>query len=91
MEAVGVTIKTLADILSSVLGRPVNDGSGLTGQYDFKLEWAPDPGSSTEHPDDTTGPSIFTALTDQLGLSLKSTKGPVQVYVIEKVERPSEN
>jgi len=91
LEAVGITIKTLADNLSSIVGRPVNDGSGLPGQYDFKLEWAPDPGSSTEHPDDTTGPSIFTALTDQLGLSLKSTKGPVQVYVIEKVERPSEN
>ena len=91
LEAVGVPIKTLADILSSTLGRPVNDGSGLTGQYDFKLEWAPDPGSSPEHPDDTTGPSIFSALTEQLGLRVTSTKGPVQVYVIEKVEHPSEN
>ena len=43
-----------------------------------------------EHPDDT-GPSIFSALTHQLGLRLKSTKGPVQVYVIEKIEHPSEN
>ena len=91
MEAVGVTVKMLADILSGIMGRPVNDGSGLTGQYDFKLEWAPDPGSSPEHPDDTTGPSIFTALSDQLGLRVTSTKGPVQVYVIEKIEHPSEN
>jgi len=91
MEAVGMTIKMLADNLSSILGRPVNDGSGLTGQYDFKLEWAPDPGSSPEHPDDTTGPSIFTALADQLGLRVTSTKGPVQVYVIEKIQHPSEN
>ena len=68
MEAVGITMKTLADSLSRILGRPVNDGSGLTGQYDFKLEWAPDPGSSPEHPDDPTGPSIFTALAEQLGL-----------------------
>lgn len=91
MEAVGITMKTLADSLSRILGRPVNDGSGLTGQYDFKLEWAPDPGSSPEHPDDPTGPSIFTALAEQLGLRVTSTKGSVQVYVIEKVEHPSEN
>jgi uncharacterized protein (TIGR03435 family) len=91
MEAVGITIKSLADILSGILGRPVNDGSGLTGLYDFKLEWAPDPGSSPDQSHDPTGPSIFTALADQLGLRVTSTKGPVQVYVIEKVEHPSEN
>ena len=83
-------MKMLADNLSNTLGRPIDDGSGLTGQYDFKLDWAPDLGSPPDHPDDT-GPSIFSALTDQLGLSLKSTKGPVQVYVIEKIEHPSEN
>jgi uncharacterized protein (TIGR03435 family) len=91
MEAVGIPIQTLANNLANTVGRPVNDGSGLTGQYDFKLDWTPDLGSSTDHPDDTTGPSIFTALADQLGLRLTSTKGPVQVYVIEKIERPSEN
>ena len=90
MDTVGVTKKQLADTLSNIVGRPVNDGSDLTGQYDFKLDWTPDPGASPDHPDDT-GPSIFSALTDQLGLSLKSTKGPVQVYVIEKIEHPSEN
>jgi uncharacterized protein (TIGR03435 family) len=90
MEAVGITVKMLADNLSNTLGRPVNDGSGLTGQYDFKLDWAPDLGSSSDHPDDI-GASIFTGLIDQLGLRLTSTKGPVQVYVIEKIEHPSEN
>ena len=90
-EAFGIPMKTLADTLSGILGRPVNDGSGLTGEYDFKLEWAPDPGTSPEHPDDKAGPSIFTALVDQLGLRVTSAKGPVQVYVIEKVEHPSEN
>jgi bla regulator protein BlaR1 len=91
MEAVGIPIKTLANNLSNAVGRPVTDGSGLTGQYDFKLDWTPDLGSSPDHSDDTTGPSIFTALADQLGLRLTSTKGPVQVYVIEKIEHPSEN
>jgi uncharacterized protein (TIGR03435 family) len=91
LEAVGIPIKTLADNLSSTLGRPVTDESGLTGQYDFRLDWTPDLGSSPDHPDDTTGPSIFTALTAQLGLRLESAKGPAQVYVIEKIEHPSEN
>jgi len=90
MDAVDATMKGLALTLSSIVGRPVNDGTGLTGQYDFKLNWTPDSGASPDHSDDP-GPSIFTALTDQLGLSLKSTRGPVQVYVIEKIERPSEN
>ncbi len=75
----------LAKQLSGELRRPVHDETGLTGQYDFKLEWAPDLDASA------TGPSIFTALTDQLGLRLESKKGPVQVYVIEKIEHPSEN
>ena len=56
----------------------------LTGQYDFQLDWTPDS-------EPASGPSIFTALTEQLGLRLESTKGPVQVYVIEKIEHPSEN
>ena len=91
LEAVGMPIKMLADNLSRTLGRPVTDESGLTGQYDFKLDWVPDPGSSPAQPDDAAGPSIFTALNEQLGLHLESAKGPVQVYVIEKIEHPSEN
>jgi uncharacterized protein (TIGR03435 family) len=73
------------DFLLNDLGRPVNDETSLRGQYDFKLDWAPDLDASA------TGPSIFTALTDQLGLRLESKKGQVQVYVIEKIERPGEN
>ena len=74
----------LAQMLSGQLGRPVHDETGLNGEYDFKMDWAPDsePGA---------GQSIFTALNDQLGLRLESAKGPVQVYVIEKIEHPSEN
>ena len=85
LTATAQLIGRLATFLSGELGRPVNDETGLDGQYDFKLEWTPDSDTSG------TGPSIFTALTDQLGLRLESKKGPVQVYVIEKVERPSEN
>ncbi len=85
IAATAQRIGRVATFLSGELGRPVVDETGLDGQYDFKLEWAPDLDTSA------TGPSIFTALTDQLGLRLESKKGPVQVYVIEKIEHPSEN
>lgn len=61
------------------------DKTGLTGLYDFHLTWTPLQASQ-----DAIGPSLFT-LTDQLGLKLASTKGRVTVYVIEKIERPTEN
>ena len=85
----GATIPMLAMMLSQNLGRPVIDKSGLTGSYDFQLTWTPD--VQVTPADVTAGPSLFTAITDQLGLKLESKKGPVQVYVIEKVEQPTEN
>jgi uncharacterized protein (TIGR03435 family) len=96
LEAAGVPIKMLANYLSMDLGRPVNDETGLTGQYDLKLDWTPDLAPSPETASARTdnpaaGPSIFTALTEQLGLRLESKKGPVQMYVVEKIERPTEN
>ena len=87
----GETVETLAKMLSGKLRRPVHDETGLTGQYDYKLTWAPDPEPSDVANNETLGPSLFTAVTDQLGLRLESKKGPVQVYVIEKIERPTEN
>jgi hypothetical protein len=67
------------------LDRTVIDNTGLAGEYDLKLEWAADETT------DSSIPSIFTALQEQLGLKLESTKGPVEVIVIDHVERPSEN
>ncbi len=94
LTAIGATVKMLADYLSGVLGRPVTNDTGLDGPFDFKLEWTPD--TPAQHsPDEpvsaTGGPSIFTALTEQLGLRLDSRRGPVPVYVIEKIEKPGEN
>jgi uncharacterized protein (TIGR03435 family) len=74
---------SLAQSISPVVGRVVIDRTGLTGTFDFELKWAQDPTA------DTTGPSIFTALQEQLGLKLESTRGPVDVLVIDRVERPS--
>jgi uncharacterized protein (TIGR03435 family) len=96
-------ISTLVTILSRQLGRTVVDKTGLTGSYDFTLEWTPDeggppppprppdgsPAPATGAPD--PGASIFTALQEQLGLKLESTKGPVDVVVIDHIERPTEN
>jgi uncharacterized protein (TIGR03435 family) len=75
----------LASGLAELVGRPVVDGTEISGFYDVKLAWAPE-----DRPDET-GPSIFTALQEQAGLRLEARKVPVQVIVIDKAEKPSEN
>jgi uncharacterized protein (TIGR03435 family) len=87
------TMQQLCVTLSSQVGAPVMDMTGLTGGFDFKLEFVPenlaaDPNSLNA---DVSGPSIFRAVEDQLGLKLKSSKGPVEVLVIDRVERPTDN
>jgi uncharacterized protein (TIGR03435 family) len=100
LEGQGVSMAVLATNLSrtynSALGRNVIDGTGLTGTFDIHLIWANDnlsgaPGPGAVPLPEPTGPSIFTALQDQLGLKLKSTKGPVEVLVIDHIEKPSAN
>jgi uncharacterized protein (TIGR03435 family) len=63
-------------------GRKILDRTGLTGAYDMTLKW---------DPTDTTGPSLFTAIQEQLGLKLESTKAPMDVLVIDHIDRPSAN
>jgi uncharacterized protein (TIGR03435 family) len=88
--------------LSQQLGRVVIDQTGLNDEYDYAIEWTPDPGQGgaesiglpPEPPrprTETNGPSIFTALQEQLGLRLVSQKGPVEIVVIDRVEKPSAN
>jgi uncharacterized protein (TIGR03435 family) len=76
-----------------IAGRPVVDKTGLTGQYDFTLHWTPfDPGPAAAPTDPgEQGPSLFTALEEQLGLKLKSEKEQIEVIVVDSVEKPSEN
>jgi uncharacterized protein (TIGR03435 family) len=88
------TMSQLADLLSAVLERPVVDQTNLSGLYEFTLEWSPELGQTgrdTTSPTNPSGPSIFTALQEQLGLQLQSTKGPVDMIVIDHAEKPSEN
>jgi uncharacterized protein (TIGR03435 family) len=73
--------------LSQELGRSVIDKTGLMGKYDFKLDWTPD----TPLPADASGPSIFTAIQENLGLKLQSARGPVEILVIDRVEKPDAN
>jgi uncharacterized protein (TIGR03435 family) len=80
-----VTLARLAEYLSGQAGRPVVDNTRLGGEYDFRVEWA------TEEATDTSAPSLFTALQEQLGLKLDATKGPVPMIVIDQAERVSAN
>jgi uncharacterized protein (TIGR03435 family) len=98
LEATHCSMSYLSWILSQRLDRPVIDQTGLTQFYDFKLEWTPElPPGLAARPDvaanlpPTNGPDIFTAVREQLGLKMESHKGPVEVMIIDHVERPSEN
>ena len=82
----GMTVTQLAEMgLSRSVLRPVVDRTGLTGSYTWNLEWAPDDAPAANG----DLPSLMTALVEQLGLKLESTRGPVEVIVIDRVERPT--
>jgi uncharacterized protein (TIGR03435 family) len=91
------TMELIADSLPSVdrLGRPVVDQTGLSGRFDFTLQWTPEPSSPAQSgadaPLDSPGTTFLEALKDQLGMKLKSTRAPVDFLVVDHVERPSEN
>lgn len=82
-------VALLAQTLSRQMGAVVLDRTGLAGKFDFELRWSPDaPDGSAATAD---GPTVFTAVQEQLGLKLESAKGPVEVLVVDHIERPSPN
>jgi uncharacterized protein (TIGR03435 family) len=85
-----VSMRWFTDALSAQLDRPVMDGTDLTGGYDFRLHYTPD-NSEPADPNAPSAASILTAVQEQLGLKLESAKGPVEILVIDHVEKPSEN
>jgi uncharacterized protein (TIGR03435 family) len=100
----GATLAQFANTLGMFVGRIVQDRTGLTGNYDINLMWTPDqmppraPGAPADQPIrvngidiDPNGPSIFTAVQEQLGLKLESTKGPVDVLVIDSADKPTQD
>lgn len=85
--------QSLTQELATELGRVIIDKTGIAGRYDVTLKWTPesDGAPADNGTENSSGPSIFTAMQEQLGLKLESAKGPVQVLVIDHVEMPSEN
>ena len=95
MEAIGADVSMLVRALSGQLGRPVIDETGLTGGFSFTMQWTPEaaPQAPGEAPTaaESGGSSIFTAVQEQLGLKLDSKRAKAPVFVIEKIEKPTEN
>jgi uncharacterized protein (TIGR03435 family) len=99
------TMESLVEMLTQQIGVTVQDNTGLTGKYDYTLSWMPDedswhlmglpipgpPPEGSEPSQQPAGPSIFTAIEEQLGLKLEPRKAPVEVFVIDHVEQPSPN
>jgi uncharacterized protein (TIGR03435 family) len=96
MVAGAYELRDVARNMAPIVGRSIIDRTGLAGAYDLELTWTPDqtpatpPGAPTPS-FDPDGPSIFTAVQEQLGLKLESTTGPVDVLVIDSAERPTED
>jgi bla regulator protein blaR1 len=103
-SAGATSIDQLVSFLSGPLGRKVIDKTGIVGLYDISLQWSPDPDQQNftglpkppglQQPaqsGENTGPSIFNAIQEQLGLKLESDKGPVDSFIIDSIEKPSEN
>jgi len=104
LDSQGVPLQILTEQLSQILGQTVLDKTGLTGNYAFTLRWTPDAaedarfraaaiaaGAPAPGSPDSNGPTLGTALEQQLGLKLESHTAPVQVLVVDHFEIPSEN
>ena len=101
LESTGTTTEMLSHVLARELGRTVVNKTDLTGNYDYTLQWTPDdvgtpmggdagPGKGDVSPD-AGGPTLLTALEEQLGLKLEASKGTVDVIVIDRIDLPSGN
>jgi uncharacterized protein (TIGR03435 family) len=93
LEGQGIGISGLTNFLSSRLERTVIDKTGLTGNYDLTLIFKPEDetGGKDNGASDNNAPDLLTAIQEQLGLKLASTKGPVDTLIIDHIELPSEN
>ena len=103
VHGLAMTLSEFSQLIVFDVGRPVIDKTGITGIFNFHLRFATDPtrtpprggaepvGNSPAASSDPVGPSIFTAIQEQLGLKLESAKGPGDFLVIDSVERPTEN
>ncbi len=97
MSAYAVPVSAIINLVSSRLGKPIQDKTGLTGLYNWDLKWAPDEsevlmdGSPARSDPANRGPSLLTAVQEQLGLRLESSKVPIEILYIDHAERPVPN
>ena len=86
-------LDSLVQSLAGLAGRHINNRTGLTGYYALTLNYSVPrrPGTSPDAPDPNDAPEIFTARQEQLGLKLQSEKSMVKIFVIDHIERPTEN
>jgi uncharacterized protein (TIGR03435 family) len=85
----GSALPEFLAVLARQLGRPIVDRSGLSGRWDFVLTYTPENRIADGAAPDATAPDLFTALQEQLGLKLEPTEGPVNVLVVDHIERPT--
>jgi len=96
MPARNVTMAQFAAILQrAILDKPVVDNTGITSRYDFDLAWTPEEnqfgGQLPPGQPDSARPGLFAAMQQQLGLKIEATRGPIDILVIDGVQRPSDN
>ena len=97
LEATKISMQKLADLLARIVGLTVIDSTGVKGVFDFTLQWSPDEAAKIAAADGSeaagvAGPSIFTVLQEQLGLKLTKDKGPVEILVVDRIEKaPTQN
>jgi uncharacterized protein (TIGR03435 family) len=91
IDAHHTSMDKFAKILARQVDLPVINQTGLDGVYNFKLQWTPDTLRVTKRAEGRDGPSIFTAIQEQLGLRLRAQKAQVEVLVIDSASKPSEN
>jgi uncharacterized protein (TIGR03435 family) len=96
MPAHNVTMQEFASVLQrAILDRPVVDKTGLSGRYNFDLEWTPDEsqfsGQLPPGAPDSAKPGLFAAVQQQMGLRIEATRGPLETLVIDRLDKPSEN
>jgi uncharacterized protein (TIGR03435 family) len=87
----GVTIDILTRMITSATGRPIINRTGLNGYFDVTLRFQRFPPRAATEPNPDAAPLVFTALPEQLGLRLESSKTQGQILVIDHIERPTEN
>lgn len=97
MTGLSVSMTLFARALSGFMDRPVVNKTGLDGIFDVTLRWVPDEsqfldlGIAFQPTADSSGPSIFTAVEEQLGLKLQAARAPVEILIIDDAQQPSEN